>query len=336
MASYSYSSISSFDNCQKSFEFRYIKKIPEAFQSIEAFMGSTVHSVLEMIYRNRELGPVTDELELSGIFRKIWDSTYNEKIRIIKNENDINHYIDLGIKLLIGYYSNSFLNDLSKTISLEQKFEVKLNGEIVLRGIIDRLSRTKEGILRVTDFKTGSASGPLENLQLPSYAVHVFEINNEEEIELCIEDLKQKETRIAKVKKDIVESTKNRLISKINIIEKTTNFNAVIGPLCRWCGFNEICPDYLKTKNVDAGDLKHCPDCGSPLAERKGKFGKFLGCTGFPECKYTFDIRESTENIEGDMICPECGSPLRKRKGKFGEFFGCSNYPQCTFTRKIK
>ncbi|MCK4889052.1 MAG: PD-(D/E)XK nuclease family protein, partial [Candidatus Aminicenantes bacterium] len=182
MAGYSYSSISSFDNCPKSFEFRYIKKIPEAFQSIEAFMGSTVHSVLEMIYRNRELGPGTDELELPGIFRKIWDSTYNEKIRIIKNENDINHYIDLGIRLLSGYYSNSFLNDLSKTISLEQKFEVQLNGKITLRGIIDRLSRTKEGILRVTDFKTGSASGPLENLQLPSYAVHVFETNNEEEI----------------------------------------------------------------------------------------------------------------------------------------------------------
>lgn len=336
MAGYSYSSISGFDNCPKSFEFRYIKKLNEAFQSIEAFMGSTVHSVLEIIYRNRELGPVTDELELPGIFRKIWDSTYSEKIRIIKNENDINHYIDLGIRLLTEYYSNSFLTDKSKTVSLEQKFEIKLNGEITFRGVIDRLSRTKEGVLRVTDFKTGSASGPLENLQLPSYAIYIFETNKEKEIELCIEDLKQKETRIAKVQKDIAENTKNRLISKINIIEKTTDFNAVIGPLCRWCGYNEICPDYLKTRNVNTGDLKHCPDCGSALAERKGKFGKFLGCTGFPECKYTFDLGKKEEELEGDMICPECGSPLRKRKGKFGEFFGCSSYPQCSFTRKIK
>lgn len=336
MTGYSYSSISGFENCPRSFEYRYIKKIPEAFQSIEAFMGSTVHSVLEMIYRNRGIGLETDEAELAGIFRKVWDSTFSTRIRIIKEENSFQFYSDLGIELLKGYYLNTFTGDTSKTISLEQKFEIKLSDDIEFRGIIDRLSRTKEGVLRVTDFKTGSASGPLENLQLPSYSIYIFETNKEKEIELCIEDLKKRETRTAKVTEDIAENTKNKLLTKIRVIEKTTEYKAVVGSLCRWCGYNEICPEYLKMINVDASDLKHCPDCGSPLSERKGKFGKFLGCTGFPECKYTFDLGKKVEEIEGDMICPECGSPLRKRKGKFGEFFGCSSYPQCTFTRKTR
>ncbi|MEN8222748.1 MAG: PD-(D/E)XK nuclease family protein [Acidobacteriota bacterium] len=336
MNGYSYSSISGFENCPRSFEYRYIKKIPEAFQSIEAFMGSTVHSVLEMVYRNRGIGLETDEAELPGIFRKVWDSTFSEKIRIIKNENNFLYYSDLGIELLKGYFVNTFIGDLSKTISLEQKFEIKLDNKTTFRGIIDRLSRTADGILRVTDFKTGSAAGPLANLQLPSYAIYIFETNNEKEIELCIEDLKQRETRTAKVKEDLVDNTRNQLLSKIKVIENTTDYKAVVGSLCRWCGYNEICPEYLKMKNVDPSDLKHCPDCGSPLAERKGKFGKFLGCTGFPECKYTFDLDDHGKKTEGEMICPECGSPLRKRKGKFGEFFGCSSYPQCTFTRKLK
>ncbi len=336
MNSYSYSSISGFENCPRSFEYRYIKKIPEAFQSIEAFMGSTVHSVLEIIYRNRGIGLETDETELEGMFRKVWDSTFSERIRIIKNENSVQFYSDLGAELLKGYYLNTFIGDKSKTVALEQKFEIKLDNKTKFRGIIDRLSRNAEGVLRITDFKTGSSAGPLENLQLPSYALFILEAHNETEIELCIEDLKQRETRTAKVQENIVESTRNQLLSKIRVIEKTTEYEAVVGPLCRWCGYNEICPEYLKTKNIDYSDLKHCPDCGSPLAERKGKFGKFLGCTGFPECKYTFDLRDRIEEMDGDMICPECGSILRKRKGKFGKFLGCSNYPQCTFTRKLE
>ncbi len=336
MTGYSYSSISGFENCPRSFEYRYIKNIPEAFQSIEAFMGSTVHSILEMIYRNRGIGLETDEAELPGLFRKVWDSTFSDRVKIIKDENNFQYYSDLGTELLRGYYTNTFSGDKSKTISLEQKFEIKLDENATFRGIIDRISRTSEGVLRVTDFKTGSVSGPLATLQLPSYAMYIFETNKEKEIELCIEDLKKRETRTAKVNENILESTRNKLLSKIRVIEKTTEYKAVVGTLCRWCGYNEICPEYLKMINVDSSELKYCPNCGSPLAERKGKFGKFLGCTGFPECKYTFDPGKSGEELEGDMICPECGSPLRKRKGKFGEFYGCSSFPQCTFTRKIR
>ncbi len=336
MNGYSYSSISNFNNCPKSFEYRYIKNIPEIFTSIEAFMGSTVHSVLELIYRNKDIGINTEESDLSEIFRKIWDATFSKKIKIIKTENDLQYYIDSGINILTNYYLNIFLSDRSKTISLEEKFEITLDGERKFRGIIDRLSRTEEGILRITDFKTGTATDPLENLQLPSYAVHIFQTNGEEEIELCIEDLKQRKRRVARVKKDIVKKTENELISMIEIIENTKEFKTKISQLCQWCGYNELCPEYNKIRNTGNGETNYCPDCGSELAKRKGKFGEFLGCTGFPECKYTFNLGNPTKETDGKMICPECGGDLRKRRGKFGEFFGCSSYPQCTFTRKLE
>jgi len=336
MIGYSYSSVSSFNNCPRSFEYRYIKKIPEAFSSIEAFMGSTVHSVLETIYRNKNIGINTSESDLAGIFRKVWDTTFSQNIKIIRNENNLQHYIDTGISLLASYYLNSFISDHSKTISLEEKFEITLGEEHKFRGIIDRLSRTEKGILRITDFKTGTASDPLDNLQLPSYAIYIFKTNNEEEIELCIEDLKLKKTRIARVNKSIVKNTKDELISMIEVIKNATEFKAKISQLCRWCGYNEICPEYKKMNNADKNEINYCPDCGSELAKRKGKFGEFLGCTGFPECKYTFNLGNPTKETDEKMICPECGGHLRKRKGKFGEFLGCDNYPQCTFTRKLE
>ncbi len=68
-----------------------------------------------------------------------------------------------------------------------------------------------------------------------------------------------------------------------------------------------------------------CPQCGKPLAIKRGRFGDFLACTGFPTCRYTRSIVEST-----GVKCPKCGGTIvvkRSRKGK--TFFGCDNYPQC-------
>ena len=334
MNNYSYSSISGFDNCPRSFEYRYIKNLPEAFRSVEAFMGSVVHSVIEDVFRARDAGMETGPAGIPALFRRKWENEFDETVRIIKDEHDLPHYINLGKELISGYISGPFLSDSSRTISLEEKFEIPLDSSTMYRGIIDRVSRGENGVIRVTDFKTGSVSGPMDNLQLPSYALYIFSSTGEKEIELSIEDLKNRETKTVKVGSSISESTRDELLARIRIIENTGTFPASVSSLCRWCGYNTICPEYLAMTEEDPGSLKYCPDCGSLLVERKGKFGTFLGCTGYPECKYTFDTGRSTETLDASMICPECGGALKKRKGKFGEFLGCSSYPRCRFTLK--
>lgn len=69
-----------------------------------------------------------------------------------------------------------------------------------------------------------------------------------------------------------------------------------------------------------------CPACGSPMAVKTGKNGKFYGCSKYPECKQTKNYRE---------LCPKCGSEMTKRKGAKGEFWGCVKYPECRGTRNI-
>ncbi len=68
-----------------------------------------------------------------------------------------------------------------------------------------------------------------------------------------------------------------------------------------------------------------CPECGSPLVVRKGKYGEFIGCSDYPKCHYI--EKEEKETVE--RTCPECGAPLVLRKSKRGEFVGCSNFPKC-------
>lgn len=67
-----------------------------------------------------------------------------------------------------------------------------------------------------------------------------------------------------------------------------------------------------------------CPQCGKQLRELVGKFGPFIACSGYPECKYIKQIKAS-------FPCPECGGDIVRRQWKGGVFWGCSNYPQCKF-----
>ena len=86
---------------------------------------------------------------------------------------------------------------------------------------------------------------------------------------------------------------------------------------------------------------EQCPTCSKPLAIRLGKRGRFIGCTGYPECDYTQDLGNSNGEklsptvVEG-RICPECSSELHIKVGKYGRFIGCSNYPSCKFIEPLE
>lgn len=81
----------------------------------------------------------------------------------------------------------------------------------------------------------------------------------------------------------------------------------------------------IEIKDEEAG--KDCPECGNPLLIKHGRFGKFIACSGFPECRYTESFNE-----EIGVDCPICGGAiivLKTKKGK--KYYGCSNYPECSF-----
>ena len=71
-----------------------------------------------------------------------------------------------------------------------------------------------------------------------------------------------------------------------------------------------------------------CDKCGRKMVVKSGRFGKFLACPGYPECKNTKPMPED----EVKQPCPKCGGKLVKKISKKGKkFYGCSNYPDCDF-----
>jgi DNA topoisomerase-1 len=73
-----------------------------------------------------------------------------------------------------------------------------------------------------------------------------------------------------------------------------------------------------------------CPSCGEgELVKKRGRFGEFLGCSRYPECKHIEGRRARPEPVQAGRDCPECGKPLLIRQGRRGPFVGCSGYPKC-------
>jgi DNA topoisomerase-1 len=83
---------------------------------------------------------------------------------------------------------------------------------------------------------------------------------------------------------------------------------------------------------------KKCPLCEKELMIKTGRFGRFLACTGFPECRYTEPMEggEDAKPVVTDKDCKECGAKMLRRKGRFGDFFGCSAYPKCKHVENIE
>lgn len=97
----------------------------------------------------------------------------------------------------------------------------------------------------------------------------------------------------------------------------------------------------VKRKDVTTEEFhENCPKCDKPLAIRLGKRGRFVGCTGYPECDYTQDLSNSVtpepEVKTIDRECPTCQAPLQIKRGKYGLFVGCSKYPDCNFIEPLE
>jgi len=97
--------------------------------------------------------------------------------------------------------------------------------------------------------------------------------------------------------------------------------------------YDEVSKKELTEEKTD----EICEKCGKPMIIKTGRFGKFLACTGFPECKSTkpIDGEGNAQEEETKEVCDKCGSKMVFKHGRFGKFLACSKYPDCKSTKQI-
>jgi DNA topoisomerase I len=95
----------------------------------------------------------------------------------------------------------------------------------------------------------------------------------------------------------------------------------------------------IKSEAIETEEV--CDKCGSKMVIKWGKFGRFLACSGYPECRNTREIPkvcslEETDKAKPEELqCEKCGKPMVLKRGRFGEFMACSGYPDCRNTKRI-
>ena len=96
-----------------------------------------------------------------------------------------------------------------------------------------------------------------------------------------------------------------------------------------------------RVKPDDEATDEVCENCGKPMVIKTGRFGRFIACTGYPQCRTTRQLKDDGDaaaaaDVETDEVCEQCGKPMVLKTGRFGQFIACSDYPKCKNTHPMK
>jgi len=250
MTIYSHSRLETFKNCPLKYKFNYIDRIKREEEGIEAFLGSRFHEVMEKIYKDLPFRKYSLD-KLLDFYEDDWDKKYHDKLVIANNERGANDYKEIGKKFIEDYYERYYPFNQGKVLGIERWVIINLDdkGEYKLRGIIDRLDQTKEGIYEIHDYKTSKSlpeqSRMDEDRQLALYQIGIQNMwNDVSSVELVWHYVAfDKEIRSKRSEEELDELKKDT-IDLIKKIEATREFLPNKSTLCGWCYYKDICPLY--------------------------------------------------------------------------------------------
>jgi len=252
MKIYSYSKLSTFEQCPFKFKLRYIDKIPpEIEKTIEAHLGKTIHSALEWFYSQikENISPSLDQL--ISFYIKTWNKEFASNTEITNKKFTAKDYFNKGIHFLANYYlTNKPFED--NTLEVEKEIILHLGEEeqYKIYGYIDRLAyniKTQE--YEIHDYKTANNLPPKQRLendkQLPLYSLAIKElVGKDKEVRLIWHFLAHNKKIHFKKTNEELEILKKETLNLIKEIEQATKFSKTQSPLCNWCEYKNACQNH--------------------------------------------------------------------------------------------
>ncbi|MEE8164502.1 MAG: PD-(D/E)XK nuclease family protein [Myxococcota bacterium] len=249
-ALFSHSRLSSFENCPKQFEFRYIQKIPSETESVEAFVGKRVHEILERLYLFVGRGQIPSVEKVIDRYQKLWEESYDvDRVRIVRETTPLDYYRKLGESCIRGYYLRHYPFDDGETLGIEKRviFPLDEAGDYKIQGIIDRISRARDGSIEIHDYKTG-ARVPSQRVldrdrQLALYQIGLTsQFGEDQRFRLVWHYVAKDRTRSSTRTREELRKLRDSTIVRIDEIRSTTVFTPRKSALCPWCEYKSRCP----------------------------------------------------------------------------------------------
>jgi putative RecB family exonuclease len=273
---YSHSRLSTFEDCAKRFQYRYVLKIPSDIDGIEAFVGKRVHEVLERLYIAVGKGLTPSLEKVLFRFNALFDEAYDpERVRIVREGTPLSFYRKLGERCTADYYRSMYPFDQDETIAVEHHVKFALDNTTTYRfqGFVDRISRARDGTIEICDYKTSkrmpSQAKLDEDRQLALYQIGLTEKYPDQPIRLVWYFLAHNRRVTSTRTPDQLELLRAKVKDVVDRIGEETEYKAKRSALCDWCEYNHICPIYPKEKLAKArlNNPAVQPQAVSPAAE---------------------------------------------------------------------
>lgn len=236
-----------FQQCPLRYRYRYVEGRQEAFRSIEAFVGTVVHEVLEWAYRERDGGAAPPAEAAVDRFSREWDRLWTGGIAVIRRDRPVSEYLKKGREMVARFMREVMPRDRSETVGLERRLSVALAEDVVFTGVADRIGRTEGGRLFVVDYKTSASGGsygePENGLQAKLYAACLLrELPGEPAALAGYHYLASGETLWETVDRKDKPAVWRQFLGLARQAAAASDFPPRPGVLCAWCGFNARCP----------------------------------------------------------------------------------------------
>lgn len=304
MPSFSHSKIGAFEACKLKYKFTYIDKIKvEAEDTIETYLGSMVHEVLEKLYRDKRFEKLMPLGKLLAYFNKLWEENWKDSIIIVKKDYTADNYRKMGERQITDYYDRHKPFDQGRIIGLETQDFLPLDkqGNYKFHIRIDRLMDIGDGLYEVHDYKTGSSLSKQEELdkdrQLAMYSQWVRQnFKDFKKVRLVWHFLAFDKEMDSYRTKEELENLREEILSQIAEIETTEDFPANVSWLCDWCLYKSICPMWKHEVELkEKPENEYLNDPGLKLVDSYVKIKEKIDT-------YLKDAEEELEKIREALI----------------------------------
>lgn len=249
MPIYSHSQLSTYEECPLKYKLCYRDRIKRDIEGVEGFLGNMVHETLKKCYDDVRLTKVNTLAELLACYDNLWQRNWHDSIVITKKDLAPEHYHALGKKMIETYCKRyaPFASDLTIGTEMFVLFSLDDEDKYRLRGYIDRLSRTEDGVYHIHDYKTSAHLPSQEDVdndrQLALYQIGVQkkwpDITN---INLLWHYLAFDRELVSTRSEEKIANLVGETTRLIDEMESADDFSPRDSALCDWCEYPDLCP----------------------------------------------------------------------------------------------
>jgi len=250
MPVYSHSQLGTYEECPLKYKLCYRDGIKRYTEGVEAFLGSMVHEALKKCYDAVKLTKVNTLDEILACYENLWQQNWHEEIVVTKKDLTADNYRALGRKMIETYYQRHapFNKDITIGTEMRIRFSLDDNGKYQLQGLIDRLSRSPDGVHHINDYKTSAHLPGQEDVdgdrQLALYQIGVQKRWPDiQKVELVWHYLAFDRELVSERSREALTGLARDTIRLIDEIETAEEFPPRESDFCGWCEYPDLCPN---------------------------------------------------------------------------------------------